>query len=157
MTCQCSKVKESEWDMKDHKWKEKYFYVVKQPCFFYKPLNIEKTFDKLFIGANVWDLVWNKKSPLILMKSGMFRSKLMLEVKKPKHPNKHIQVFKNAVFRTRIHRGEWNKIGRTISLMRKKLKKNRRKIKAIYFWYLTCPDCTKNNKKHQTVVFARTR
>ncbi len=150
--CNCKDIKDKDWDNKEFIW-DKTFYTKNISLFFHMPLNMGKAISKAF------DEIKKKKlrsKGIIMQKDAVFNGKLMIELNPTKSRSKNIENLKCKVL-SKVHIGPFKKLYNAVKDLEKTAKKKDMKIKSIYFWFTTCPECTKNINKYKTVVFAEVK
>lgn len=148
--CNCPSVDVKKYDNETITWKDRYFYITPQPCFFHEPINFAVRIENAFTYIQDKGLKFNEKKHMIVQKDGMFRGKLMLGVSKPGKKVKGVHKL-NKKFIAKSHVGSYKELGNTVRNLFKQAYKKGKILKGIYFWYTTCPECAKGDQ-HKVVV-----
>lgn len=148
--CGCPNIKVKDYEKKQFVW-DRYFIEKPVKLFFHMPRNISKVIESAVAEAKKYG--FRPSRHLMLQKDGMFRGKVMVEVPKPKRANKKLRHLHCNVL-SRVLVGPFKKLNTRINMLEADAKNKNLKVKNIYFWYTTCPQCTKDFNKYKTVVFA---
>ncbi len=145
----CLVIEDSDWDEKEFLW-EKTFYVIGTPMVFHIPIRIGRDFERAVAGAKsrgygVAD------HPMILNEDGLFRGKVLVEVEGADESDPNVLKLEGAKIRSRVTDRPWKEMGRVAKRFVTDLGQSPR---AFYFWYTTCPECSKE-RGYKTVMLAR--
>ena len=101
-----------------------------------------------------------KQDPLILLKSGLFRGEIFLEINPARGAGRLPGGDDNAscrklqgAFYTVVTKAPPFQMGTVVDKLIRNLKKKGRKVRDLYLCLVNCPSCSKE-KGHQTVIFA---
>ena len=150
--CDCPRLKNSNWDLKTHNWKNKKFLYLGLPMVAHVPVGFSGTLHRLM---NMIKERGYKAADefMILEEDGLFHGKLMIAIKLPGSPDKHVISLSGKVV-SKVHDGPYNKLFKSTKVLTDHLSKKGLKPKKIYFWYVTCPKCWEE-KGMKTVIFAQ--
>lgn len=150
--CGCLDIDGKEYESKDFDWSDKKFYCFPTPMFFHVPLKIGRDIDRAFVGARAKGYAL-KENGMLLQKDGLFSGKIMLELETADSNRENVCTMHHemkviSVFTDR----PWNKIYEATRRLKELVASRGGKLKAVYFWYLSCPGCIKE-RGYRTVVF----
>jgi hypothetical protein len=154
--CICPVINDAEWDLREHRWAERYFYQRPLRCFFRVPLRAERTVRELANGVKQEGCLFSRPLQL-LFRDTRFQGALLAAIEKPAGElPPAVVTFTEAYWLTILHRGPYRTLRRTVGRLHKELAKRGKKSDEIYFWHVTCPACRNERGGDKTVVFART-
>jgi len=148
----CSKFNSEPWDEKEIVWQEKLFIKDSIKSFFHIPLNIGKVITKNMkkieeINALDSDFV------MLFDEKSLWGADVFFAVNKDV-PESEITKM-SGTFLTKVFEGSYKDMGKWIKEMEKYVELKGKKIEKMYFYYTTCPKCTKIYGKNYTVIFAK--
>lgn len=147
--CNCPEIRDEDWEMKEHHWYGKTFYSKKVLMMFHIPISIENKIKEAMNEVRMKD--YDLAEPtMILSKDALFSGNVMVEVKNPDRTDPNIFEFQDAKLISKVFNGPWNKLKEGVKELMKKIDT---KPRAIYFWYVTRPVCSKE-RGYKTVIFA---
>jgi hypothetical protein len=155
--CHCQKINPEDCHEKEHLWEQPhFFYRVTTRMAFHQPFTYNEDIALAMAEASSKGYIV-KENALVLLKSGLFRGELFVEIQPPRG-NKRCSKddscrqlqgrFYSAVVQTPSTR-----IGKDIARVMRELKKNGKQVKDIYLCLITCPSCIRK-KGNQTVIIA---
>ncbi|MCD4771227.1 hypothetical protein K8R30_02295 [archaeon] len=149
-TC-CPKFNPKKWDKKKITWKDKFFVKATVISLFHIPLNFARVMSK-----NMKKIEAAKASDkeMIVMGDEMspFHSHVYLSVKKPVEGCKDVKL--SGTFLTKVFEGPYKDMRKWIREMKDYVKKEKKELKRIYFYYTTCPKCAEKYGKNYVVLLA---
>ena len=152
--CGCPKVNHNDYELKKFRWKKKFFYKVKLPLLPKKKEDILKEIDKAIEEIKSKGYGFNQNKHMILHEENRWwrKGKLLIEVEKADPKDKKIKVFDDKHIYSKSHVGHIHNLRESLDELGVHLK-DKGKVKDIYYWYLSCPHCTKDLKDFKTVIF----
>jgi len=150
--CGCPAINETEWEGKIFNWEGKAFFFMKVNYFFHVPLNVEAKMAEAarIIEEKGYILV---EPLMILAREGRFKGAIYVAILPPEGRDRQVlSVPPCALAATVYHRKE-AKIGPGVAAFKKKLESDGKRIKAIYLWHVSCPDCARL-EGYKTIIFA---
>ncbi len=158
--CYCQMMEMEAWHEKESYWAQpRYFYRISTRMVLHSPLTYSEDISRAMIEAKTQGYIV-KSSPLILLKSGLFRGEILLEVSSPQNLSNCQDDSENSsclrlqgAFYTVVTKSPLFKMGTVIDKMMRDLKKKGRKVLDLYLCLTNCPSCSKE-KGNQTVIFA---
>ncbi len=148
--CGCTTINEKEWNNKTLDWSGKTFHHMPTILLFHIPIRIGADIKQLFkrVKKRGYKLV---KPTRILQKDRLFFGNIMVEIEPVNHKRLHLSTFHGKI-KTKVYNGAWKGLGTATKQFVQKIGKEN--IKEIYFWYLTCPECVKDDGEHKTIMIA---
>lgn len=148
----CPRFDPKPWENKEVIFKDKLFLKDHVISFFHIPLNFGK------VMVNNMEKIEKSGAlppePLMLSdEKSLFGSDLYIHVTK-EIPNAEMTRISGR-FLTKVFEGEYKDMGKWIQQMRTFVKSKGKEIKRLYFFYTTCPACTKAYGKNYTVILAQ--
>jgi hypothetical protein len=147
--CGCPDIETEEWDYTEHDWAGKTFYTVPTTMLFHIPVGMSKSITRMTdeIQAKGYRLAQPAR---VLCRDAMFRGHVMIEVEPPGGTDPRVWRFPAGRLVSVVHPGPWKRVGAAAVDLKKHTGK---KPRALYFWYVACPECRKE-RGERTVVFA---
>ena len=147
----CPEFKSKPWNEREISWNGKFFVKEKVLTFFYRPLNrgsILKKLNKKIAAAGA-----KTKRPLVVLdNTNPFYSNLYVEVTKPIVGCKDVKLTAN--FLSKVFEGPSKNMRKWVKEMGEYVKSKGKVTKKNYFFYPTCPDCTKKSGRNYIVILA---
>jgi hypothetical protein len=152
---------ESEtWQDRECLWEQpRYFYRVSTRMALHSPLTYSEDVSRAMMEAKIQGYII-KQEPLILLKSGLFRGEILLEINPAGDPEVCQQEGDNTscrklqgTFYTVVTKAPPFQMGTVVDKLVRDLKKKGRKVRDLYLCLANCPTCSKE-KGNQTVIFA---
>jgi hypothetical protein len=155
--CICPVINDAEWDMKEHRWAERYFYRLPAAYYFRVPWRAERSIRELAEGVKKGPYLFSR--PLqILFRDAWFNGELLAAIERPAGElPPAVVTFTEAYWLTALHRGPYGTLRRTVKQLERELVKRGEKAPELYFWHVTCPVCRQERGGDKTVVWARTK
>lgn len=155
--CYCQPLDPANWHEQEHLWEQfRFFYCVTTRMAFHNPLTYNEDTSRAMIQAKVKGYII-KPNSLILVKSGLFRGEIFLEVQPPQGVQNTSQappcLQLQGRFYTSVSDAPWHQMGTAVDKFLQKLKKQEKKIKDFYLCLATCPLCIRE-KGYQTILMA---
>lgn len=147
--CGCPDINEEEWQMKEHNWEGRTFYVVPTLTILHIPVGIAKSIQQMMreIKEKGYRIV---EPARILSRDGLFRGDVMVEIEPPSQRDPRVKTFGAGRVLSVVHPGPWKRLSAAAAEL---MRQTKQKPTAMYFWYVSCPECRKT-RGEQTVVFA---
>lgn len=155
--CYCQKINPQDYHEKEHLWKQpRFFYRVTTRMAFHQPFTYNEDIPMAMAESSSKGYVV-KENPLILLKSGLFRGELFVEIQPPRDNKECGQDDScrqlQGRFYSTVVQSPSTRMGKDIDRVMRELKKNGKKVKDIYLCLLTCPACVRK-KENQTMIIA---
>lgn len=154
-TCQCPEIEYDKWHLQDMDWSGKYFYFEYLNHILRIPLGLEKQRDLML--AEIETKSYTAVDPqMILHLPGLFQGRILVEIEDPEQYDANVERFDDARILTRVHTGPRSGLKRSLAEL-EAFTQDRTHILpiAVYYWYASCPVCTKQTKLEKTVLLAR--
>ena len=147
----CPEFKPKPWDEKEIKWDGKFFVKDTIISAFHIPLNFKSVVEK-----NVKKIDTAKsgtKNPVIVVDElSPFHSHIYISVTKPVADCNDVKL--TGQFLSKVFEGPYSKMKSYIKEMNEYVKSKGKITKKNYFFYPTCPKCSKKYGKNYTVILA---
>jgi hypothetical protein len=158
--CCCQSMDTDVWQDKECFWDQpRYFYRVTTRLALHSPITYSEDIATAMLEAKTKGYI-AKRDPLILLKSGLFRGEIFLEVNPPDDPADCRELSDNTSYRklqgafyTVITKAPPFQMGTVVDKLVRDLKKKGRKVRDLYLCLANCPTCSKE-KGNRTVIFA---
>lgn len=152
--CGCPEIIDSDWDLAEHTWGEKNFYSLSLPMLFHIPIGIGRRIERAM--AKTQDKQYKLSDPpMVMSKDGLFSGAVMIGIERPEVEDPRVISLSGAELVSKIHTGPWKELNKGVSELLSFLRsKKGTHPAAIYFWYVTCPECAEG-ETHKTVIFAQ--
>ncbi|MGB4504530.1 MAG: hydrolase [Syntrophaceticus sp.] len=155
--CHCQKINPEDWHEKEHFWETpRFFYRVTTRMAFHQPLSYHEDIAMAMAKANSKGYII-KENAMVLLKSGLFRGELLVEIQPPK--SKELYKKDTAClqlqgrFYSRVAQAPLMRLGKDIDKLTRDLKKREEQVQDLYLCLITCPSCVRE-KGNQTVIIA---
>lgn len=160
MDCYCQSMDTETWQDNECLWEQsRYFYRVTTRLALHSPITYSEDVSRAMMEAKTQGYII-KQGPLILLKSGLFRGEIFLEINPPGDPADCREQSDNAscrklqgAFYTVITKAPPFQMGDAVDKLARDLKKKGRKVRDLYLCLANCPACSKE-KGNRTVIFA---
>jgi hypothetical protein len=158
--CYCQSMDTETWQDRECFWEEpRYFYRVATRLALHSPIAYSEDVSRAMMEAKTQGHII-KQDPLILLKSGLFRGDIFLEVNPPGDQADCREFSGNVPYRklqgafyTVITKAPPFQMGAVVDKLVRDLKKKGRKVGDLYLCLANCPSCSKE-KGNRTVIFA---
>lgn len=158
-SCYCQIMNDDAWQQKERFWEEpRFFFRVTARMALHSPITYNEDISRAMMEAKTRGCII-KPNPLILLKSGLFRGEILLEINKPadtvsrrEDGNGPCHKLQGA-FYTVVTKSPPFQMGSVIDKLIRDMKKKGRKVRDIYLCLANCPSCSKEKGNH-TVIFA---
>jgi hypothetical protein len=155
--CHCQKLNTEDWHEKEHLWEEpRFFYRVTTRMAFHQPFSYNEDIALAMAEASSKGYIV-KQNALALLKSGLFKGELFVEIHPPRDNEGHKKDISCLQLQGRFYsivvQSPLMRMGKDIDRLTRELKKNGKNVKGIYLCLITCPSCIKE-KGNQTVIIA---
>ena len=150
--CNCPAVDGTQFDGKEADWSGKAFFFTKTPLLFHIPIRIGKDIPKVIEQAKAKGYAFGDEA-MLMQQDGLFSGKVLLEIEKPETVDPNVMTMPAGTRATGSYfLGPWSKLSGPSQKLCGALKAQGKQAKAVYFWYLTCPECSKE-RGYQTVLW----
>jgi hypothetical protein len=154
--CYCQELDPMDWHEKEQGWSEgRYFYLVTTRMALHSPLTYNEDISRAMMEAKCKGYLI-KPGGLILLKSGLFRGEIFIEINPPRE-----DVVQNDTTKsTRKLEGKFysvvtalplSQMGKMVEKLNHDLKKKGKQAQDFYLCLVVCPQCTRE-KGNQSVV-----
>jgi hypothetical protein len=148
----CPRFDPKPWQNKEITFKNRLFLKDHVRSFLHIPLNMGKVMVKNM------EMITSAKAltpkPLMLSdENSMWGSDIYIEVTKPVPGAKMEKI--SGTFLTKVFEGDYKNMGAWIKEMNKYVASKNKKLKKMYFFYTTCPACSKYYGKNYIVLLAK--
>lgn len=158
--CYCQSMDTETWQDHECFWEQpRYFYRVTTRLALHSPITYSEDVSRAMVEAKTQGQII-KQNPLILLKSGLFRGDIFLEINPPEDQADCRELSGNASYRklqgafyTVITKAPPFQMGAVVDKLVRDLKKKGRKVRDLYLCLANCPACSKE-KGNRTVIFA---
>ena len=150
--CGCPVVTAEQWEGQQFNWKDKTFFQEKVNYLFKAPLNVE---GKVQVAAEAIEKRgYMLEEPLmILMQEGTFSGAVLVAILPPDAKDPQVVTFGESTVCSTVFELNDAKIGPGVKDFRAKLQAQGKRVKNVYLWHVTCPNCTQI-EGFKTVIFA---
>lgn len=151
--CGCPEIQDEEWDLSEHEWDRKSFMSQRVWMFFHFPIGLTSRIKKTIQKArdNNLDMTVPRR---IMLEDGLFSGRVLVEVRTQEGQVPGLVVFEPATVVSKVFVGEkgLNKgVAELLSYIRSKFDRH---PSSVYFWYVTCEECGKEQEQ-KTVILAK--
>ena len=158
--CYCQTMDSEDLQDKELFWEQpRYFYRVTTRMALHSPISYPEDVAMAMMQAKTQGYII-KQNPLILLRSGLFRGEVFLEISPPgksadcpEDGNSASCRKLQGTFYTVVTKAPPFQMGTVIDKLTRNLKKKGRKVRDLYLCLINCPSCSKE-RGHQTVIFA---
>ncbi|MCK4997218.1 hypothetical protein KAS08_02845 [Candidatus Pacearchaeota archaeon] len=151
LTCCCPEFKPKPWDKKEIKWNGKFFVKDTIISLFHIPLNFGSVMKRNYKKIKAASA--ETKNPIVIVDElSPFHSHVYIGVTKPVAKCDDVKL--TGQFLSRVFEGPYSGMKKYIKEMNEYVKSKGKITKKNYFFYPTCPKCSKKYKKNYTVILA---
>jgi hypothetical protein len=153
----CPVINDSEWNFKEHVWKDKPFLVRKHAQVFHFPL---VDFGKLIPSAleEIKKKGYETDEPILMLdrETGFLGAEMLFGLKEGgKAEGGDIKKI-SGTFISKAFTGEYKDMSKWIKELSDYMKEKKGKLPVDYYhWYVNCPKCWKKQGGPKTVIFAK--
>ncbi|MCJ7740524.1 hypothetical protein MUP32_04385 [Candidatus Microgenomates bacterium] len=148
----CLRFDPKPWDEKEITWKDKLFLKDRVRSIFHIPLNFGRVMVK-----NVEKISKaNALVPVPLMLSdenSLWGSDIYIAVSKNVPKSEMVRL--SGTYLTKVFEGPFQNIGKWVKEMQRHVKSKKKTMKKLYFYYTSCPACTKYYGKNYVVLIVQ--
>lgn len=148
----CKRFDPAPWDGKEVRWDDRLFLRDHVTSFFHIPLNMDKIMVKnmeLISKAGALD----QDQLMLSDEKSMWGSDIFIAISKDV-PGARMERI-SGTFLLKAFEGPYSDTGKWVKAMEKFVDSRGKKTKKLYFWYTTCPACSKAYGKNFTVLVAQ--
>ncbi len=156
--CYCQLMDTDAWHEKELFWEQpRYFYRVTTRMVLHSPLTYTEDIAGAMTEAKSRGLII-QPGALVLLKSGLFRGEIFLEVNPPQNPSECRDEGSSCrklqgTFYTVVTKTPLFQMGAAVDKLIRDLKKKGKRVHDLYLCLAFCPSCSKE-KGNKTVIFA---
>ena len=153
--CNCPKIKHTDYNLKEFKWNNKYFYRVFLPLFSNSSDEILKRLNQGFKELKSKGYKFNEKNHMILHEEDRWykRGDLLIEVENVDSLDPKIKLLDKKHVFSKAHIGHVKNAHQSLKTLGIHINGKGKKIKDVYYWYVSCPHCTKHVEDFKTIIF----
>lgn len=141
--CWCQNLGDEDWHGKEHHWEQpRFFYRTTTRMAFHNTLSYNEDISRALVELKARGYQ-TRAGSLILLKSGLFRGEIFLEITPPQDEKDPHCLKLQGSFYSYITKTPPSQMGRVIDRVLRDLKKEGKKAQDIYLIMLTCPQCVK--------------
>ena len=152
--CACPRIDPAEWENKELDWENKTFYFIPINQFLFKPLNIEEKTRQLKkeIAAKGYEFIDPR---VILCEWGLFKGRLMTQIKNPEVYDANIHVFDMGKIHTSVFKGKSKNFNQSVNDYKSQMELDKGiPVQITLVWYAHCKHCEKD-REHPAVIFVK--
>ncbi|MFP4112704.1 MAG: hydrolase [Candidatus Woesearchaeota archaeon] len=145
--------------LKEIRWDKKHFYRVKLPLFSNNPEKILERVNDAISEIRRKGYDFDEKKHIILHENDKIfrRGDILIEIGEQKKRDHNIKTFEKKDLFSKSHIGHTRNIHESVSEISMHVDKSKKKIKSIYYWYVSHPKRPKSPNDYKTVIFAEIR
>ncbi|MBP7654034.1 hypothetical protein KA977_11465 [Candidatus Dependentiae bacterium] len=147
----CPEFNPEPWNEKEIIWNDKLFLKDKVISFFHIPLNFGKVMIKNMEKIKKADAI-DENTIVLSNEKSLWGSDIFISVKKNIGDAETIRI--SGKFLSKVYEGSYQNMGKWINDMKNYVLSKNKKIKNIYFYYTSCPKCSKIYGKNYVVILA---
>lgn len=152
--CGCPEIVDRDWDLTEHTWTDKAFYRIPLAMIMHTPIGMGKKIEKAMAAIKEKGYKLSEP-PMIVSKDGFFKGAVMIGIERPAEFGPEVVLLPKIHLISKVFVGPWKQLGRGISeLLSFVRSKEDTQPKAIYFWYVSCLQCVKDETELKTVILA---
>lgn len=147
----CPEFSPKSWNEKEVKWKDKFFVKDTVISVFHIPLNFGSVIKKNY--AKIEAAKAGTKNPIVVMDEiSPFCSHVYISITKPIAECHDVKLTGN--FLSKVFEGSYKNMKKWVKEMDEYVKSKGKETKRNYFFYPTCPKCSKKYGKNYVVILA---
>lgn len=151
--CYCQQIDPNEWHEKFQTWENpRFFYRFPTRLFMHNPITYNADISLGMMEAKSKGYL-PKPNPLLLLRSGIFRGEVLIEIAPPRDENWSKCLRLQGSFYSYISDAPFTRMGSVIEEITRHLKKEKKRVGEIYLCPLTCPLCA-GIKGYSTAILA---
>ncbi len=148
----CKKFNPEPWQEKEIIWHDRLFLKDHVASFLHIPLNFGKVMMKNMEKIKKANALL--PNPLMLSdENSLFGSDLYIAVSKDVPDSEMAKI--SGTFLTKVYDGSYKNMGKWTENMKKYIDSKDKKLKKMYYFYTTCPNCAKHYDEQYTVLLAK--
>lgn len=151
--CYCQQLNPEEWHERFQKWENpRFFYRFPTRLVMHNPITYNADISLGMMEAKSKGYLL-KAAPLLLLRSGIFRGEVLIEIAPPKDAEESKCLRLHGSFYSHISNAPFTRMGSVIEEITRYLKREKKRVREIYLCPLTCPICA-GAKGYNTVILA---
>ncbi len=154
--CQCPKIDLNQWRDREVSLVGQSFLAAPMPMFLHIPRRLQK--DLAAVVAQIDGVRYRLTSgaPMVLHRDGWFSGEVLVSVDHSAAGAPPVQTFRNLFYSRVVDRPGFDPALREMPQFYRDLRAARvGRIDAMYFWYLSCPQCLLEHGARQIILLAR--
>jgi hypothetical protein len=153
--CYCQQIIPEEWDEKIQTWDEpRFFYLVTTTMALHNPLSYNEDITRAIIEAKSKGYLV-KPGGLILLKSGLFRGELFIEVQPPAadllQRDSSCRTLQGR-FYSIVTQTPISQMGKVVDRLLRDLKKRKETVRDLFLCLAVCPQCVRDKGTRNLVL-----
>lgn len=151
--CYCQQIDSTGWHKKILTWESpRFFYRFPTRLVMHNPITYNEDISLAMMEAKSKGYL-PKPDPLILLRSGIFRGEVLIEISPPGVQGGDRCLRLQGSFYTYVSDAPFTRMGGVIDELLRRLKKEGKKVRELYLCPITCPLCT-GSKGYRTAILA---
>lgn len=146
----CPKFKPEDWDEQELHFKNKLFLKAKTRSIFHIPINIGSVYPKTFADIKEADALSDDNFIVLSHDPSAWSGEHFFSVTKEVPGHEMLEL--TGDFLTKVFEGPYKNVPKWIKEMEVFVKGKGRQVKKTYFFYTTCPKCSKFYGKNYVVA-----
>lgn len=153
--CYCQQLDPEEWHERFHKWEDpRFFYRFPTRLVMHNPITYNADISLGMMEAKSKGFLL-KAAPLLLLRSGIFRGEVLIEIAPPKEDADRSNCLRlQGSFYSRISHAPFTRMGSVLEEIGRFLQREKKRVKEFYLCPLTCPICA-GAKGYSTAIIAQ--
>lgn len=147
----CPEFDPKKWDKKKVTWKGKLFVKDKAFAFFHIPLNLGSVIKRNMKKLEDMNAI-PKEAMILSDEKSLFSTNIYISTKKAVPKVHDVKV--SGTFLTKVFEGPYKNMKKWNKEMEEYVKSQKKELKHMYYYYATCPQCSKEKGKNYVVLFA---
>jgi len=149
----CPRFNPDPWDEKEIEWEDKKFVKDRVKSLFHIPINFGSVMKR---NTELIEAADAKPEEMIVLsdENSLWGADVYISVIKDVPSAKMTTI--SGTFLSKVFEGPYRKMKQWIDEMKQYVASEDKKLKKLYFYYTTCPKCTKKYGKNYVVLLAKT-
>lgn len=150
--CGCPTINPADWEGKLFNWEGKAFFYKHVKYLFSVPLNVER---KMAEAAQMIEQRgYILEEPLmILAREGRFKGTIFVAILPTEGEDKSVINVPPCALAATVYQRKEAKIGPGVKAFKRRLEAEKKRVKDIYLWHVSCPMCAAKHG-YKTIIFA---
>lgn len=153
--CICPTVNDADWQDREHRWVERYFYRQSLRYFFGLPVQAHRRVQQVWSTLESRDYTLTEPVQ-ILFAQARFRGAVLVGIERPTDDSRlSIRCFREAYWYSRVCPGPLGQALAGARQLKKDLAARGKNVCELYYWCITCPHCRPEKGGDRVVLLAR--